>query len=123
LAALACGLDPSGADLVRPFIAPLEALLAADVGDTDMVRPLALSYVRTGGPEKAVPRLAGLPAYPDAYARHWQVLVLALPKAGGLVGLWRAALAAVVDAWYARERERLDWTERVIVPELRKQIP
>jgi hypothetical protein len=108
---------------VRPFVPLLEGLLSAD-SDTDMLRPLTLGYVRTGAREKAIPPLAALNAGNDYYSRHWQVLVLALPKAGGpigLTGLWRTSLMRAIDAWYEREQEAIDWTERVIVPELQRQ--
>jgi tetratricopeptide (TPR) repeat protein len=124
LAALACGLDPAGADLVRPFLPLMEGLVAAEAGTGDMLRPLALAYVRTGVPEKAVPRLAALNAGNDFYSRHWQVWLLAMPKTGGplgLTGVRRRLLAETIDAWFEREKDNLDWTERVIVPELRKQ--
>lgn len=121
LAALACGLDPTGADLVQPFVPLLEPLVTAGVADADLLRPLALAYVRTGTAEKAVPPLVKLNAGHDSYSRDWQVLVLALPRTSGPIGLWRAALMQIIDNWYAREAAGLDWTERVIVPELRKQ--
>jgi tetratricopeptide (TPR) repeat protein len=124
LAALACGIDPASGDLVRPFVPLLEGFVAAGVGDTDLLRPLALAYVRIGAPEKAIPRLAALNAGNDFYSRHWQVWLLTMPKAGGplgLTGVRRRLLAETIDAWFEREKDKLDWTERVIEPELRKQ--
>jgi tetratricopeptide (TPR) repeat protein len=124
LAALACGLAPDSADLVRPFVPLLEGLVSAERGDTGLLRPLALAYVRTGTPEKAVPRLAALNPANDSYSPHWQVWLLVMPKAGGplgLTGLRRAELAETIDFWYEREKGKLDWTEHVIVPELQKQ--
>jgi hypothetical protein len=108
---------------VRPFVPLLEGLLSAD-RDTDMVRALALGYVRTGNPGKALPLLAELDAKNDYYARHHQVLILALPKAGGPLGLtrlWRAALVRAIDDWYERDHEVWNWADRVVITELRAQ--
>jgi eukaryotic-like serine/threonine-protein kinase len=123
-AALACGLAPDAAVLVRPFIPLLEQLRSVQTGDFALLRPLALAYVRTGVLEKTNSISSGLSIGNEHYAPHWQPLTLALPKVGGpfgLIGIHRANLLKTVDDWYDRNEESLDWTERVIVPELRKQ--
>jgi tetratricopeptide (TPR) repeat protein len=123
LAALACGLDPTGADLVGPFVPPLEGLMSA-AAETDMLRALALGYVRTGNPGKAGSLLGEMDAKNDYYARHHQVLILALPRAGGPLGLTRlrrAGLVRAIDDWYERDHEVWNWADRLVITELRAQ--
>jgi hypothetical protein len=89
-----------------------------------MQRALALAHVRTGAREKAVRALGELQATNDYNCRQWQILVLALPRSGGplgLTGVWRATLDRVLDDWYERDHERWEWADRVVITELRKQ--
>jgi eukaryotic-like serine/threonine-protein kinase len=122
LAAMACGLDPNGVEFVRPFIPLMEGLAAFTTGD--LIRPLALAYVRTGAFEKVSRLWTGINEGTDDNNRVWAVRLLAMPKAGGplgLTGVRRTLMAQAVDHWYAREKDALDWAERVIVTELRNQ--
>ncbi|HEX3151449.1 MAG TPA: WD40 repeat domain-containing serine/threonine-protein kinase [Gemmataceae bacterium] len=123
LAVLGCGLDPANGEIVRPFIPLLQGITSVE-SHVDLLRSLALAYVRIGDHAKAMEVQDKIVWSNDHYSRHWQMLVMELPKSGGplgSVGFRRTVLVKIIDDWYARESAALDWTERVIVPELRNQ--